>query len=231
MSCPRTSHLLTEYFDESRSPSAREETERHLRQCPDCSNELSGLLSVQESLRHWEERRVPQWDRGVALFRAERQPELPQRRGWILQWLPTAASLVMLVLLVFDAEIYRDESGFRIVFAGAGTAVQQAQLDTRFEDFSTVQRQRQEQQLQQFLTRLDEQQARRDLDLRQAVMSEARQLGAENFERIYSYFEQQRQLDMETVQVSYQQLLDRDFETLRTMQQLAGVMQVPGQVQ
>jgi len=65
--------------------------------------------------------------------------------------------------------------------------------------------------------------------LMQAVMEQARELNADNFEQIYTYFEQQRQLDMETVQVSYQQLLDSDFETLRTMEQLANYVQFQGE--
>ncbi len=226
MSCPRTPHLLSEYFDETQSPLARQEMERHLKKCQACSDELTSLLLAKSSLERWQTQRVPRWDRTVPLFKAEHRREGLQRRNWITQWFPTAASLAMLVLVLFNVEFYRDENGFRLVFGASATANSQAQL----ERFRTEQRQQQEQLMSQYLARLDERQENNNLRLMQVVLDEARQISAENFEQIYTYFEQQRQLDMETVQVSYQQLLDRDFETLRTMQQLAGVMQFPGQV-
>lgn len=79
--------------------------------------------------------------------------------------------------------------------------------------------------MQLYMTRLDERQDSNNLRLMRTVLEQAREISAENFDQIYTYFDQQRQLDMETVQVSYQQLLDSDFETLRTIQQLASAAQ------
>ncbi|MBT4257536.1 MAG: hypothetical protein HOD87_15860, partial [Gammaproteobacteria bacterium] len=47
------------------------------------------------------------------------------------------------------------------------------------------------------------------------------QATAENLEQIYAYFEQQRILDLQDMRVGYQQLVDSDYETIRSLQQLA----------
>ena len=43
----------------------------------------------------------------------------------------------------------------------------------------------------------------------------------ENLDRIYAYFEQQRLRDLEDMRVGYQELVNSDYETIRSLQQLA----------
>ena len=230
MSCPKTRHVLREYFDGSLSSVARAEIERHLQECEHCAGELTDLLAVQDTLEVWQEQRVPHWDRGTALFRSAHRKDLDSRSGRLWQWIPTAASLAMFALLVFNVSISSNSNGFVVTFGGSGTTLEQDQLEQQLASFAVSQQQQQEQDLQLFMARMAERLDSNNLRLMQAVVEQARELSAENFEQIYTYFEQQRQLDMETVQVSYQQLLDSDFETLRTMEQLANYVQFQGEL-
>ena len=233
MSCPKTRYLLTEYFDESQPSTAREELERHLTGCQQCSEELGRLQEALNTLNHWQEQRVPHWDRGASLYLAEHRPERAggnNRGAWLTQWLPTAASFAMLVLLLFNVSVVTNEGGFRIEFGAAAPALSQVQLDQQLLQFAEQQQQRQDASMQLYMTRLDERQDSNNLRLMRTVLDQAREISADNFDQIYTYFEQQRQLDMETVQVSYQQLLDSDFETLRTIQQLASAAQYQGRI-
>jgi hypothetical protein len=230
MSCPKTGHLLTQYFDDSLSPVARAGVERHLHGCEHCASELEGLLAVQNTLHGWQDERVPHWDRGTALFRSAHRQESTVSAGWAWRWLPTAASFVMFTLLVFNTSITSNGGGFAVSFGNPGAAYDEARLEQQLMSFAASQQQQQEQDLQLLMARVAERLDSNNLRLMQAVMEQARELTADNFEQIYTYFEQQRQLDMETVQVSYQQLVDSDFETLRTMEQLANYVQFRGEL-
>ena len=77
MSCPKTQHLLTEYFSDDVSNLMREEIDRHLSTCSSCRSELDLLLSVRQQLAGWREERVPHWNRGMDLFDLEEDRQLP----------------------------------------------------------------------------------------------------------------------------------------------------------
>ena len=230
MPCPKTQHLLTEYFADDLPAVTRSEIEKHLQACEECAEELKTLQDVQVSLSHWEEEKVPHWDRGTNLFRQEHGRSARRGRGWIWQWLPTAASFAMLCVLVFNVSLSSTENGFTVSFGGAEPGAEVSGLEQRLVQFTDSQRLEQEQTLQAFMARVDDRQDSNNLRLIQAVVEQAQQMNAENFDQMYSYFEQQRQLDMENVQVSYQQLADSDFETLRSMQQLANYVRFQGDV-
>jgi acyl-CoA-binding protein len=52
-------------------------------------------------------------------------------------------------------------------------------------------------------------------------LDQNQQTTAENLNRIYAVFEQQRLRDLEDMRVGYQDLVDNDYETIRSLQQLA----------
>ena len=230
MSCPKTRHLLTEYFDDNLSAVTREQIERHIESCEYCRSELADLSSIQARLSEWEEQRAPHWDRGIAVFRQAHRQGPDTRRNRLWQWLPTGISFAMLVLLLLNTSVTSTANGFTVNFGVNDAGMTQVQLDRQLTGFAAQQQQQQEQNLQLFMATLAERLDSNNLRLMQAVMEQTRELTADNFEQIYTYFEQQRQLDMETVQVSYQQLLDSDFETLQTMEQLANYVQFQGEL-
>jgi len=87
----------------------------------------------------------------------------------------------------------------------------------------------QDQAVQILLETLQQRQDVNNIRVMQTLVDYTEQLSAENFERIYAYFEQQRRLDLENVQNSYQQLVASDFETMRSMQQLANFVRDQGE--
>jgi hypothetical protein len=228
MSCPKTQYLLTEYFADNLSAIARDELEKHIETCDSCSAELIGIKNTQSKIEQWQDERIPHWDRGANLFRHE-QASQHQSKNWIWQWLPTATSFAMLCVLAFNFNLSSGENGFTISFGSEAGSVDYSQIDQRVSQLAEIQQLEQEQTLQAFLSRMDERQDSNNLRLMQAVMDQTQQMTAENFDQMYTYFEQQRQLDMENVEVSYQQLVDSDFDTMRSMQQLANFVRYTGE--
>ncbi len=225
MSCPKTQHLMQEYFSEELSPLTRDELDKHLSDCMDCNAELESLLLATESLQQWQQQRVPHWDRGLNLFRQEHRAARPVSRLWLgWQWLPTAASLAMLCILIFNVSIESDDSGFSLSFSGS--APSSAELQAQLSDFQQTQRD----EMQQLLFRVESRQDSNNVQLLQAVMEQAQQSTAESFDQIYAYFEQQRLLDLQDMRAGYEQLVDSDYETIRSLQQLVNFVGYQGDI-
>lgn len=225
MSCPKTQHLLQEYFADSLADVARDEMEKHLAECGECNAELETLLMTQSQLRHWQDQRAPHWDRGLTLFRREHRVRPPVSRIWLTwQWLPTAASFAMLALLLLNISIVSSEQGFAITFGAESSA------DSPWQSELAALQTQQRSELQDLLTRVEDRLDNNNVRLLQAVMEQAQQTTAENFEQIYSYFEQQRLLDLQDMQVGYEELVNSDYETIRSLQQLATFVSYEGNV-
>ncbi len=76
-------------------------------------------------------------------------------------------------------------------------------------------------EMNQAIERMEDRQDGNNLRMMQAMLEQNQQATAENLEQIYAYFEQQRILDLQDMRVGYQQLVDSDYETIRSLQQLA----------
>ncbi len=215
MSCPKTHYLLQEYFSEDLSEVARNELDRHLAGCVHCNAELESVLLAQQDLQQWQEQSVPHWDRGLELFRQEHRVERPVSRFWLSwQWLPTAASLAMLCVLLFNVSVVSNDSGFSVSFAGSSASG--TDLNARLAEFEQAQRL----EMQQLVTRVESRQDSNNVQLLQAVMEQTQQSTADSFDQMYAYFEQQRLLDLQDMRAGYEQLVDSDYETIRSLQQL-----------
>ena len=215
MSCPKTHYLLQEYFSESLSAVARNEFDRHLADCVHCNAQLESVLLAQQDLQQWQEQRVPHWDRHLELFRQEHRIDRPVSRFWLSwQWLPTAASLAMLCVLLFNVNVVSNDSGFSISFAGSSASG--SNLNAQLADFEQAQRL----EMQQLVARVEGRQDSTSVQLLQAVMEQAQQSTADSFDQMYAYFEQQRLLDLQDMRAGYEQLVDSDYETIRSLQQL-----------
>ena len=215
MSCPKTHYLLQEYFSEGLSAVARNELDRHLADCAHCNAQLESVLLAQQDLQQWQEQRVPHWDRHLELFRQEHRIDRPVSRFWLsLQWLPTAASLAMLCVLLFNVNVISNDSGFSISFAGPSASG--SNLNAQLADFEQAQRL----EMQQLVARVEGRQDSTNVQLLQAVMEQAQQSTADSFDQMYAYFEQQRLLDLQDMRAGYEQLVDSDYETIRSLQQL-----------
>lgn len=222
MSCPKTEHILQEYFADDLAPLASEEIERHLAQCEHCSAELEALLLTREQLTQWKDADVPHWNRGMDLYRNEHSTPA-QSRNWFsfLQWAPTAASFAMLALLFLNTTVTVNGSSVSFSFgAGSDDAVLAAAM-TEFQQQQTA-------ELQSVIARFEERQDSSNIQLLQAVMAQTQQTTADSLDRIYAYFEEQRLQDMETLRASYQQLADSDYATIQSLQDLAQYVSFQG---
>lgn len=224
MSCPKTQYLLLEYFADDLSTVASEELQRHVDQCEYCSRELEAILLTHSSLQRWQDERVPHWDRGVELFRSEHRHSRSERSVWqFWNWIPTAASFAMLALMLLNTTVVSSDEGFSISF-GAGS--NNTQLQTAIAELE----QRQQSDFQALAASLSERQDSNNVQLLEAVLAQTQQATAENLDLIYSYFEQQRLQDLQAMRAGYQDLLDSDYETIRSLQQLAQYVSFDGNV-
>lgn len=225
MSCPKTQYLLQEYFSEDLSAVARDELDRHLSDCAHCNAELESVLFVQRDIQQWQEQSVPHWDRGRELFRREHRAERPLSQLWLSwQWFPTAASLAMLCVLLFNVSVVSNETGFSVSFGGSSGA----NIDLRAQLAQFEQAQRGE--MRQLVARVESRQDSNNVQLLQAVMEQAQQSTADSFDQMYAYFEQQRLLDLQDMRAGYEQLVDSDYETIRSLQQLVNYVGYQGDI-
>lgn len=222
MSCPKTEHLLQEYFSGDLAPLASEEIERHLSQCQDCSQELETLLLTQSQLKQWQDEDVPHWDRGLELFKREHQSN-ENSPAWssLWQWGPSAVSFAMFCLLIFNTTIATTGSGLSISFGGSAEApaMQEVMADVR---------EQQQLEFDAMMARFEERQDANNLQLMQAVMAQTQQTTADNLDRIFTYFEEQRLEDLQVLSQSYQQLADSDYATIQSLQDLARFVSFQG---
>ncbi|MDD9889729.1 MAG: zf-HC2 domain-containing protein [Gammaproteobacteria bacterium] len=225
MSCPKTEYLIQEYFADDLTPLAREKMESHLHSCEHCTRELETLLVAQSNLNQWQDQRVPHWDRGLELFRREHRVPNTGNSFWNkLQWLPTAASLAMLAILLLNVNIVASDEGFSISFGGGNSDA--AYLDSRLITLE----QDQQAAMDALVQRVEDRQDTNNIELLQAVMDQTQQTTAENLDRIYAFFEQQRLQDLEDMRVGYQELVDSDYATIRSLQQIAQFVSYQGDV-
>ena len=224
MSCPKTQFLMLEYFADDLSPMASEELQRHIQSCEHCSAELEAILLTQSSLQGWQDAKVPHWDRGVELFRREHRSNEVSNSGWnIWNWIPTAASFAMLVIVLLNTTVSSTADGFSISF---GSASNVPDLQNTLAEFER----RQQADMQALVVRFEERQDSNNVQLLEAVLSQTQQATAENLDLIYTYFEQQRLQDLQAMRAGYQDLLDSDYETIRSLQQLAQYVSYEGSV-
>jgi hypothetical protein len=76
-------------------------------------------------------------------------------------------------------------------------------------------------EVQQLIARVEQRQDQNTIALMQAVLSQTRESNEASLQQLFAFFEQQRLNDLEQVRASYDQLASSDFETLRSLQQLA----------
>ena len=211
MSCNKTQHLLKEYFSDDLTPLAKSKIEEHIFSCGDCSAELESILLTQSSLTQWREQRVPHWDRGLEQFRRDRyDPDLGSGFWRKLQWFPLAASLVMLTALMLNIRVLYDDEGFLFSVGSPDT-------ESKLQEFLDSQ----SQNLDSVIQRIEDRQDINNIELLEVVLMQTQQITAENLDAIYTLFEQQRLRDLEDMRVGYQQLVDSDYETIRSLEQLA----------
>ncbi|MFT4887587.1 MAG: hypothetical protein ACJAY7_000096 [Pseudohongiellaceae bacterium] len=231
MSCPKTEHLTKEYFSSDLSEVSKQEIESHLRSCDLCNQELESLLLVQSNLESWQDQRVPHWDRVMELYRREhRSSEVEAKVFDFWRWVPTAASMAMMLLVVLNTSLVIGDKGISISF-GDSPSISGLQSDVDIESRLEFFQQNQQAVLADFVIRIENRQDSNNMQLMQVVFDQTQQTTAENLERIYAFFEEQRLQDLEDMRVGYQELANNDYETIRSLEQLAQYVSFSGEVQ
>jgi hypothetical protein len=219
MQCPESVRYISAYVLDELALSERDAFENHLADCAQCSAELASFDSVKSVLNSWDDEALPA---SAAAHRerirrlAEPLPKQDKASRWPLlnwwQWAPSAVSFAVLVLVFMDARFLVDEAGFSVSFGGLKNDASVFQMVDQMVD---------REELQQVIARLEQRQDQNTIALMQAVLNQARESSEANFQQLFAFFEQQRLNDLEQVRASYEQLAESDFETLRSLQQLA----------
>jgi hypothetical protein len=219
MTCKESATMLAASFDEKLSDAERKWVDAHVSGCADCRAELASAQQVVGHLRQWQEQPVPQWDRVPVSPR--HKPVHGFTPWW--QWAPLAVSVVLGLAVLFNLQIVRTDVGVVIAF-GAVPSLQQQAFDERFEQFERAQRENRQQELQALNARWVAEQTQYNSRLMETIVAS----NTRSLEQVLAFFEAQRQEDLQLLQSSYQQLAERDYQTIRSVQQLASYVQLQG---
>ncbi len=217
MACERTATLVADHFDDTLAPLQRGVLEQHARQCPDCAQALEAALQTHAHLLRWQPQRVPAWSRPPLPTAHAKPPRL--RWSW-WQWAPLALSCVLALAVVLNVQISTGPQGVAIRF-GATSTLDAAQLNARLAAFDA----QQQAALQSVTQDLMQQQSDNNARLMEAVIEQVSDSTASSLEQVIAYFESQREQDLRLLQTSYQQLADSDYATIRSVEQLAMLVQ------
>ncbi|MDO9476949.1 MAG: hypothetical protein Q7L07_09565 [Pseudohongiella sp.] len=119
----------------------------------------------------------------------------------LAQWLPLAASVVLTIAVFSQTRLEVNEQGWSVSF-GTSSTLDAQQLDDYLAAYSRAQ----------------------EADTREWVQSALKTHGETTADSVYqwmTYMEQQRELDIKRMEAGFEQLLDRDFQTVDSVRQLA----------
>ncbi len=214
MSCHRTADIVADYFDARLSPPARLAVQQHVSTCTDCRAEVAALAPAHELLLSWQQQPVPEWDRSHGPAAHQPRQPLVRRRarptwGHVGRWLPLAASLVLSVAVLTQTRLDVSAQGWQLSFGTSAAERQLQQLDGYLAEQARVQQQENQQMLE-------------------AALQQFGDNTADTLVQMADWFEQQRALDIQRMEAGFQQMLDRDYQTVNSVQQLASYMQYQG---
>lgn len=211
MSCPRIDLSVADHFDDSLTPALQQAHQLHLSECEVCRQEVARLQNLSSALKSWDHEQVPAWDRRAIMNPVKARRSLRRRQiGWrkLANWAPLAASMVLAMAVLTQTRLDVSADGWSLSFgSSAPAAAQPAALDlARIEAL--------------FAAQADAQQ----VATRQWVETALRTHGETTADTLFqwmSWMEQQRQQDVQRMEAGFQQMLDRDFQTVDSVRQLA----------
>ncbi|MDP2283057.1 MAG: hypothetical protein Q8L06_02885 [Pseudohongiella sp.] len=164
------------------------------------------MKPVPVRLLRWQNQSMPDWDRSSMIKPVAIRNSIPSRVRTIpplAQWLPFAASIVLTIAVFTQARLEVNEQGWSVSFGTSSTSTLDAQ------------------QLDEYLTAYSRAQ---EANTREWVQSALKTHGETTADSVYqwmTYMEQQRELDVKRMEAGFEQLLDRDFQTVDSVRQLA----------
>lgn len=224
MSCNETAHIVAARFDDSLSPRQRRQLEDHVASCAECRDALADTQASVTQLRQWQDVPVPQWQRIPEGLREKERSGRPRFSFWT-QWLPLATACMLALAVVLNVQVQVDGNGMQIAFGGSSQA---PDIHAQLARFEQEQRTAQQQAMQQLAVQLEERQSAANLRLMQTMVEQFGESTTRSMQQVLAYFEAQRQEDLQLLESSYQRLADSDFQTIRSVQQLANYVQYQG---
>ncbi|MDO9519984.1 MAG: hypothetical protein Q7L19_07230 [Pseudohongiella sp.] len=205
MSCPHVAESIADHFDEFLSPATQQKHQQHLADCRECRSEIDALNALPKMLGAWQTQSVPDWDRRAIMRPHAVRKTLPHRHShWssVARWVPLAASLVLAIAVVTQTRVEVTDSGWSLSFGGSAQDSGNEQLDSYLAIYAAAQQS----------------------DTREWVENALRAHGETTADSVYqwmTWMEQQREQDVRRMEAGFQQMLDRDFQTVDTVRQLA----------
>jgi hypothetical protein len=153
----------------------------------------------------WQVESVRDWDRGAIMRPHAVRKTLPHRHSrWpsVARWAPLAASLILAIAVMAQTRVEVTQSGWSLSFGGGAQGLSHEQLDSYLAAYTET----------------------RQAETRQWVEAALRTHGETTADNVYqwmSWMEQQRERDVRRMEAGFQQMLDRDFQTVDTVRQLA----------
>ena len=215
MTCEKSPYVVATLLDELSSSAEREQLRSHVSECAHCSVQLEEARVVQQKISTWQDAPVPHWVRSSMVKPKQESVQWWQRFS-LWQWAPLACSFLLALGVIFNVEFHKSNDGFVVVFGASGGVTQQQVQE----------------QISRLSAQLDAQREADSLRLVETVvgnvMRQYDENNSRNLEQVIEYFDLQRQQDLQLLQSGYQQLADSDYETIRSVQQLASYVQYQG---
>lgn len=133
----------------------------------------------------------------------------------------------MALAVLFNVQVQIVDDGVTIAF-GSNAAVDSDLIATQLAQFEAEQRATQQASLQALSAQIEERQVNSNARLLETVVEQFGTSTTRSLEQVMAYFEAQRREDLQLMQTSYQRLADSDFQTIRSVQQLANYVQLQG---
>lgn len=205
MSCPHTPEIIADHCAPDVSAEVLQRHRVHLDTCRVCQQELLTLRSVPGELLSWQSIPVPGWDRSGMVKSTSTRKTLPSRSNhWpaIRQWLPLAASLVLTVAVMTQTRLSVGPQGWSLSFGVHLAGLSAEQLD----GYLTAHANASQAETRKWV---------------EAALQTHGQTTADSFYQWITYIEQQRALDVQRMDAGFEQLMNRDFQTVDSVKQLA----------
>jgi hypothetical protein len=205
MSCPHTPEIIADHCDADIPPEVLKRHRVHLDTCKVCQQELISLRGVPGELLRWQSIPLPDWDRsGMVKSTSRRKTFASRTYQWptIRQWLPLVASLLLAVAVVTQTRLSVGPQGWSVSFGVPSGGLSAEQLD----EYLTAHANNVQTETRQWV---------------EAALQTHGQITADSIYQWMTYIEQQRALDMQRIDAGFDQLMNRDFQTVDTVRQLA----------
>jgi hypothetical protein len=134
LQCEQVQLHLFEFAEDSLASSLRGEMDQHLQSCDECSDLLQGIWEMELKSTAWSDMNVPGWDRRDHFFGSR------QSFSWF-QLAGAMSSVLVLILVLFRAELSSTEAGFQISLGGQSDYVSSQEFDSKLRELA-IQNQR-----------------------------------------------------------------------------------------